>query len=243
MGRSSRPVLADRPGTGAATRRGGDAINAPHDTRQPADAPAARTRSGPRRSEAARVAVLRAADDLLMDVGFHAMTVSAIAERAGVAKQTIYRWWRSKVAILLDVLEEDLHDKASWPELPDSAQAALEQHVTHLSRVFAQSPTGHVLFVLIGHALHDPTTAAVLRDQVLDRQRQYDRAHVRQALASLPRATVSRNEADQLLDLLVGPAFHRAFTTGQPLDPRFVERLTATVLARRREVPSAAPSL
>lgn len=234
--------LADRPGTSAETRRGGHAINDPHDPGQPANAPSARTRSGPRRSEAARLAVLRAADDLLMDVGFHAMTVSAIAERAGVAKQTIYRWWRSKVAILLDVLEEDLHDRASWPELPDSAQAALEQHVTHLGRVFTQSPTGHVLFVLIGHALHDPTTATILRDQVLDRQRHYDRAHLRQALATLPRAPVGRSEADQLLDLLVGPAFHRAFTTGQPLDPRFVERLTATVLARRREVASAAPS-
>ncbi|MFF3499711.1 TetR/AcrR family transcriptional regulator [Streptomyces sp. NPDC003247] len=198
-----------------------------------------RTRSGPRRSEAARVAVLRAADDLLMDVGFHAMTVSAIAERAGVAKQTIYRWWRSKVAILLDVLEEDLHDRASWPELPESAQAALEQHVTHLSRVFTQSPTGHVLFVLIGHALHDTTTATVLRDQVLTRQRQYDRSRARQALAPLSGREVSRDEADQLLDLLIGPAFHRAFTTGQPLDPRFVERLTATVLACRHGVPQA----
>ncbi|MEW2068959.1 TetR/AcrR family transcriptional regulator [Streptomyces sp. NPDC007346] len=201
-----------------------------------------RTRSGPRRSEAARVAVLRAADDLLVDVGFHAMTVSAIAERAGVAKQTIYRWWRSKVAILLDVLEEDLHDRESWPEPPHSAQAALEQHVTHWSRVFTQSPTGHVLFVLIGHALHDAATATVLRDQVLSRQRQYDRARVRQALALPPGGAVPREEADQLLDVLIGPAFHRAFTTGRPLDPWFAERLTATVLACRHSDAQATPS-
>jgi AcrR family transcriptional regulator len=223
-------------------------MDAPHDTRLPADAPAGRTRSGPRRSEAARVAVLRAADDLLIDVGFHAMTVGAIAERAKVAKQTIYRWWRSKVSILLDVLEEDLRDRASWPDLPESAQAALEQHVTHLSRVFAQSPTGRVLFVLIGHALHDAATAAVLRDQVLNHQRQYDRGRVQEALASLPHGAVARDEADRLLDLVVGPAFHRAFTTGRPLDPRFVKRLTTTVLARPHGVPSpgaptAAPSL
>lgn len=200
--------------------------------RSGAELPKRHPKTGPRRNESARVAVLRAADDLLVDVGFHAMTVSAIAERADVAKQTIYRWWRSKVDILLDVLEEDLRDGASWPSQAESAAAVLEQHVTHLSHVFTRSSTGHVLFALIGHALQDPATAAPLRGRVLARQAQNDRARLTDAFASAPVPALSRHDADQLLDLAVGPVFYRPFTTGQPMDPRFVRRLAAALADR-----------
>ncbi|XKK60617.1 TetR/AcrR family transcriptional regulator [Streptomyces sp. ARC32] len=191
--------------------------------------------------------MLRAADDLLVDVGFNAMTVGAIAKRAGVAKQTIYRWWRSKVSILLDVLDEDLRDPAFWPELPHGPQAALEQYATHACTVFTESATGRVLLVLIGHALHDTATATALRDDVLGPQRQYVRRRIRTALTPSPRTTMTRQDTNQLLDLVVGPAFHRAFMTGRPLDARFVRQLTTAVLALRDGVvppgtPSSEPS-
>ena len=54
------------------------------------------------RSEQARIAVLQAADDLLVERGFAGLTVEGIAATAGVAKQTIYRWWPSKTEILFD---------------------------------------------------------------------------------------------------------------------------------------------
>ncbi|MFI8210625.1 TetR/AcrR family transcriptional regulator [Streptomyces werraensis] len=207
------------------------------------ETPAVRTRSGPRRSEAARIAVLRAADDLLADVGYRGLTVGAIADRAGVAKQTIYRWWHSKAAVLLDVLEEDLADGAPWPRRAEGRRAALETHVTHLSRLFTESPTGRVLFVLIGLALHDPGTATTLRGRVLERQRQHDRERMRALLAPHARTAPARYDADQLLDLLAGPAFHRAFTTRRPLDATFVRHLTGTALAYwRADAPSRRPS-
>ncbi|MFJ8536048.1 TetR/AcrR family transcriptional regulator [Streptomyces sp. NPDC093591] len=180
---------------------------------------------------------MRAADDLLVDTGFQAVTVGSIADRAGVSKQTIYRWWRSKIDILLDVLEEDLRDTASWPARTESAPAALVEHVTRLSGVFTRSSTGRVLFVLIGHALQDATTAAALRKHVLDPQRGQDRARLRAALASDSPGTLPRQEADQFLDLLAGPVFYRAFMTGRPTDPRFAERLVATLLTCRPGTP------
>ncbi len=67
-----------------------------------------------RRDENARVAVLHAADDLLVERGFGGVTIEGIAARAGVAKQTIYRWWTSKVDILLDTLIDDASS-----QLPD----------------------------------------------------------------------------------------------------------------------------
>lgn len=187
-----------------------------------------RTRSGPRRSEAARAAVLRAADDLLVDVGYQPMTMSGIAKRAGVAKQTIYRWWRSKADILLDVLAEDLPDAVTWPADDIGAAAALEQYLARVNAVFTHSPSGQVLFALIGCAQQDPATAAALRRDVLCARRTHDVARLR-ATGPDP---LTHEAAGQVLDLTVGALFHSAVMTGTPIDPQFLTRLASTALAR-----------
>ncbi|MFJ2604722.1 TetR/AcrR family transcriptional regulator [Streptomyces sp. NPDC091279] len=57
---------------------------------------------GGRRSERARRAIQDAALALVVEVGFAKTTVEGIAARAGVGKQTIYRWWPSKAEVLLE---------------------------------------------------------------------------------------------------------------------------------------------
>ena len=49
-----------------------------------------------RRSEKSRVAIVRATRDLLLERGFDKLSIEAVAARAGVGKQTIYRWWPSR---------------------------------------------------------------------------------------------------------------------------------------------------
>ncbi|MEU9475225.1 TetR/AcrR family transcriptional regulator [Streptomyces sp. NPDC048191] len=55
-----------------------------------------------RRSEKSRRAIYDAALALVGEVGYPKTTVEGIAARAGVGKQTIYRWWPSKAAVLLE---------------------------------------------------------------------------------------------------------------------------------------------
>ncbi|GGQ04294.1 TetR/AcrR family transcriptional regulator [Streptosporangium pseudovulgare] len=55
-----------------------------------------------RRSETSRRAVLTAAFELAAEVGYAKLSIEGIAARAGVGKQTIYRWWPSKGAVLFD---------------------------------------------------------------------------------------------------------------------------------------------
>jgi AcrR family transcriptional regulator len=55
-----------------------------------------------RRNERSHQAILSATADLLGEVGYTKLTVEAVAARAGVGKQTIYRWWPDKGAVVLD---------------------------------------------------------------------------------------------------------------------------------------------
>ncbi|MCU1490585.1 MAG: hypothetical protein JWM85_1990, partial [Acidimicrobiaceae bacterium] len=62
----------------------------------PAGSVSAPSRPGRPRSERARLAILEAAADLLIEGGLHAATIEAIAARAGVSKVTIYKWWPTR---------------------------------------------------------------------------------------------------------------------------------------------------
>ncbi len=60
-----------------------------------------------RRSEKSRLAIVDATRNLLLERGFDKLSIEAVAARAGVGKQTIYRWWPSRHALVADVILED----------------------------------------------------------------------------------------------------------------------------------------
>ncbi|WP_378143646.1 TetR/AcrR family transcriptional regulator [Cnuibacter sp. UC19_7] len=63
-------------------------------------------RAGPVRSAAARDAILDATARLFHSVGYENLTIEGIAREAGVGKQTIYRWWRSRGALIAECLTD-----------------------------------------------------------------------------------------------------------------------------------------
>ena len=132
--------------------------------------PAPRGRAPHRRDENARIAVLHAADDLLVERGFGGVTVEGIAARAGVAKQTIYRWWPSKVDILLDTLIEDASRQLAIPDAGSAVESA-RRYLRSLARFLSKDPAGKVLLALIGEAQHDQAMAAAFHQRYLDPQR------------------------------------------------------------------------
>ncbi|MFH9422914.1 TetR/AcrR family transcriptional regulator [Streptomyces sp. NPDC017529] len=75
-----------------------------------------------RRSERSRRAIFEAALSLVGEVGYEKLTIEGIAARAGVGKQTIYRWWPSKAAVLLDAFTQDVEGyEAGLPNTGDLA--------------------------------------------------------------------------------------------------------------------------
>jgi AcrR family transcriptional regulator len=203
--------------TAQATTEGTKAIAADQDTERAARRPGVVSRTGPKRSESIRLAVLNAADDLLVEQGFNAMTIEGIATRAGVAKQTIYRWWKSKVDILLDTLTDDAEEALAWRAGAASAEQELEQQLRHVADFF-QQPAGQVLVALIGHAQFDPDTARKLRDGFLREQRERDLAGLNALLQRHTGRTVGERVAGRLLDIALGPLHHQALVLGGPID-------------------------
>lgn len=180
------------------------------------------------RSEQARRAVLEAADDLLVEHGFAGLTVEKIAARAGVAKQTIYRWWPSKVDILLEAFGDDLA-KALTPASHGDLGADLREHLAAMADFLTTSDAGAVYRALVGQAQHDPQLAATLRDGHLAAQHARDRLPFERAVArhDLPADT----DIDPLVERLVGVVHYRVLVTGAPVPREFTDALVDAFLA------------
>jgi AcrR family transcriptional regulator len=181
-----------------------------------------------RRDENARLAVLHAADDLLVERGFGGVTIEGIAARAGVAKQTIYRWWSSKVDILLDTLIDDASRQLVVPDSGPAVEAA-RQYLRDLAS-FLEDPAGKVLLALIGQAQHDPAMARTFHERYLGPRRQAERAMLERGIAAgeLPGGL----DPDAALDALCGPVLYRALT-GAEIPAAFIDGLIADTLERR----------
>ncbi|MGC5035425.1 TetR/AcrR family transcriptional regulator [Streptomyces sp. DT190] len=104
---------------------------AAHKSAQPASGKSAPDST--RRSEKSRRAIYDAALALVVDVGYTKTTIEGIAARAGVGKQTIYRWWSSKADVLmeafLDLADRSQREVASGPvthAFPDTGDLAAD---------------------------------------------------------------------------------------------------------------------
>jgi AcrR family transcriptional regulator len=185
------------------------------------------------RSEAARVAVLEAADDLLVERGFAGVTIEGIAARAGVAKQTIYRWWTSKTGILFDALHADAEEHFTTPDHGDLG-SDLRDHLRQVAAFLTATDAGAVCRALAGQAQHDPAVAARFESEFVAAQRERDREPF---LRAQRRGQLSRTtDIDLAVDQLVGPIYYRVLITGQDVPPQFTDALVERYLAQAPDI-------
>lgn len=181
------------------------------------------------RSEDARLAVLRAVDDMLVEQGYAAMTMKGIAERAKVGRQTVYRWWSSKAEILLEASAADAVRELTIAPGPD-AEADVTAFLTALSEFLTSSDAGLAYRALLGEAQHDTRVAELLRgtDVLGDAARDFiGRVRERGALA-----TVAAGETAALAAELVGPTLFRTLVEGWAGDPAAIRGMARRFLAR-----------
>jgi AcrR family transcriptional regulator len=182
-----------------------------------------------RRSEQARLAVLEAADDLLAERGFADLTIEGIAARAGVAKQTIYRWWDSKSDILFEALVTDAEELFTASDHGDLG-SDLRDHLGQLAAFLTTTDSGAVFRALAGQAQHTPVVAARFEADVIARQRERDRAPFRRALQRGELA--GDTDIDLAIDQLAGPVYYRVLITRQDVPRAFTDALVNRYLAQ-----------
>jgi AcrR family transcriptional regulator len=184
-------------------------------------------RRGRRRSERSHRAILSATQELLVERSYREVTIEGIAARAGVGKQTIYRWWPSKAALVLEAYlagSDVVPQPAEKPTVREDVRALLGWLIAVLAR-----PTGgRVVAGLVGDLQHDLDLAEGFRRDVVPARREA-------MLAALERGrgrSEIRTDADLELavDALHGAVFYRLLLSGEPLDDAFAEHLADHVL-------------
>lgn len=177
-------------------------------------------RGRPRNVETQK-SILTASYELLLEHGFGAVTVEKIAERAGVSKATIYKWWPNKAAVVMDGY---LSAAAERLPVPDTGSVFhdIVIHATNLAR-FLTSPEGKIIRELIGEGQFDSGLAEAYRTRYF---------HPRRLEAKqLMERGVKRGELKEhldmelCLDLIYGPIFYRLLVLGEGLDDHYVTSL------------------
>jgi AcrR family transcriptional regulator len=183
-----------------------------------------------RRSERSHQAILDATVDMLEEVGYRHLTIEGVAKRAGVGKQTIYRWWHgSKPALVLEAFTRASDDRV---EPPDTGHVRADV-LAIIEPVFALQ--------------RDLRTGTALANKTLMAEAQLDadfhphyvdlHRHWWGPLRTAVQRGVERGELradtdpDLVVDALLGTAWYRLLLEHAPLDRQAAAALVDLVLA------------
>jgi AcrR family transcriptional regulator len=170
------------------------------------------------RSEKARNAILEAAAALLLAHGLEAASMGAVAERAGVSKATIYRWWPSKQMLALDALF-GCADARTPTRDTGTLRGDLLALVRPLVREIGSRPFARVIAALVSEAQSDPVFAKAYRTHFVDPRREAMRAAFARAAE---RGEVAADlDVEVEVDLMYGSVYHRLLHGHAALSDRF----------------------
>jgi AcrR family transcriptional regulator len=159
---------------------------------------------------------------LAAEAGYAELTIEGIAARAGVGKQTIYRWWPSKADVLLEAgaakadLDVPVTDHGSY-------RADLRAFLEASYAIGNQPELAGALRALMAEAQLDREFGERFRVSFLERRREAfgvitGRARERGDLPGRP-------EAATVADIVFGTIWYRILATRRPFDAGLVEDL------------------
>jgi AcrR family transcriptional regulator len=166
--------------------------------------------------------VIDSARDLVSELGPRAVSVDDIAAAAGVGKQTIYRWWPSKSAVIMDALIE-MTDPVP-DRLPEATYDAVKVQMRRVAAMFA-SRNGQLIRELVADAQANSDLAEDFRRRFFAHRRARGAATVSKGIANGElRADLDIEDA---LDLLYSPLWVRLLIGHRPISPAAADRLLA----------------
>lgn len=183
-------------------------------------------RRGRPRSDSAHRAILAAARELLVEVGFTRLKLEHVAARAGVGKATIYRRWPSKEALALELVLELTTPYIAVPEM-GSTRAEMEMLIGSVIRAITTTPAGPVLRALLSQFAGNPALGDPFRATVVRARREETARVIRRGIA---RGDIRPDaDIDVATELLVGPVYFRLMFGGD-LSPALGPQVVAALL-------------
>lgn len=188
-----------------------------------------------RRSEKSRRAVLDATFELLQEMPYQRLSIESIAARAGVGKQTIYRWWPSKAAVLFDAFLQLSEGADGLPALPDTGDLRADL-VTVLRATVAELNDPRLsepMRALATEIAHDAELAEAYHERLDRPLREAKKRRLRSAREA---GEIAEDiDLETAVDLIWGPVLNRWLLRSGPLDDAYVDRLVSTALAGMRQ--------
>ena len=141
-----------------------------------------RRRPGRPRSVDADRAIIQATLEMLADEGYHALSVEAVASRAGVGKATIYRRWAGKRELVADALAT-LNDTMHELPPPGPTRARARVLMVDVCRKDPQSLAGRIMPRMMSYRVSHPALFADYLQRVVEPRRERMRAVLREGIA------------------------------------------------------------
>jgi AcrR family transcriptional regulator len=178
------------------------------------------------RDEQARQAILRSTLKLLRRRGFLNLSIEAVAADAQVGKATVYRWWPSKGALVVDAFVSSIEGELHFP---DSGSVRRDMSLQMKEFVgLLSSRTGRIIAALIAAGQHDPELMQEFRDRFLLRRRQEAYLTLQRGIAR--RELPAKLDLDLVLDLLYGAIYMRFLIRHDELSDEYVDDVCRVIL-------------
>ena len=174
------------------------------------------------RVERTRSHILAVARELLPEVGPAGLTYSLLAERAGVTRQTLYRHWPARAALLVDLILTG--NSSGYPEPGSDPRAVATAWLTSLRGGLEDRAARTAVLAVTAQADVDPDSAQVLERIGADRLAAFNQLLAPSGL------TVSAEE----YTMLVGPVLARLFFDRVEVTAEFIDNVVSGWLANVR---------
>lgn len=188
--------------------------------------PTAKSARGRPRDPATRKKILAAARELLNEGGMSAVTMEAVAAKAGVGKPTIYREWPNAQSVAMEAFLDTTKPQEQGRKR-GKALDALRDQLHSIIKTFS-TPTGRNTAMMIAAAQNDSELAKIFRNRFIMGRREEGRGILRAAV----QARELRLDIDYevTLDLIYAPLFFRLLIGHGPLDKAYADAILDAAL-------------
>ena len=148
--------------------------------------------------------------------------MEGIAKRAGVGKQTIYRWWPSKAAVILEALNDEIGSVTDFPSTNDLV-SDLGTQMAGVAKLLASARFSPYSKGLIPAAQNDPVVAKALLEELV--QPRVDACRARLERAQQEGQLRTDVDLDDVVELIYAPMYYRLLLHTRPVKPAMVDSI------------------